>query len=352
MKIASMFLAVAAFLAASPFDAARACTAFEILDQQHPVMAYSFDWTQIFGYVVKNVRGETKSALIYEHGRAGKPYVWTSKYGSVSVNVIGRNFPQTGMNERGLSVASLLNDTDSFSEAANSKPYINERQWIQVLLDSAGSLDEAVRVSESLEIDRLAFPNHLFVCDASAKCGVFEHINHHLVIVQGADLVVPVITNFRYRNSLETLQQPIPADPAADSRFARTAVLLAKYAGRKDSEASAFEILNQVPYPDLKNYQHWHMVYDPKNLRVIFRTQLATGVKEIRFSDLDFSANAPRQMLDVNARESGHLQLLPYNQGLIDVNTDRTDLLSQVAKGSIVRELIKRVSKSMAKPAI
>jgi len=78
-----------------PWHPSRACTTFCYQDGGALVFGKNYDWNVEDGLVVVNKRGVVKTAMI-ERG----PATWTSKYGSVTFNQYGREFPSGGINER------------------------------------------------------------------------------------------------------------------------------------------------------------------------------------------------------------------------------------------------------------
>jgi choloylglycine hydrolase len=75
-----------------------ACSAIVLKSEQNMLLAKNFDWTSGAGYVIKNLRGISKSVF---PTRAGHPARWTAKYGSITFNQNGKEMPYGGINERG-----------------------------------------------------------------------------------------------------------------------------------------------------------------------------------------------------------------------------------------------------------
>ena len=57
------------------------------------------------GMLMINPRGLQKKAIPFAFE---KPATWTSKYGSLTFNFIGREEPMEGINEKGLAIAALF----------------------------------------------------------------------------------------------------------------------------------------------------------------------------------------------------------------------------------------------------
>lgn len=309
---------------------AQPCTSFELSSAPQTTVAYSFDWYDEFGHLITNLKGQRKTALEFKD--LGRPLSWVSKYGSVTFNQVGAEFPQVGMNETGLSVQSSRTDIDGFAKAVDDRLYINERQLLQYILDSAATLDEVVSLVSTLRLHRIYTPNHLFVCDAERRCGAIEYENGAVSITMGAALKVPVLTNYRFALSAKDLGKPIPEDPAVDTRFMRVAKMIEEF-GRSSFENPidfAFQVLEKVPYPGGMLPSRWLIVHEPKTRTIHFRTSQNGQIRRVDLRKLDFSSTAARKLLDLQSGEgdiTGSFKL--YDQRLVDANTDRTRFLNQ-----------------------
>ncbi|MBN2363358.1 hypothetical protein JXL83_04420 [candidate division WOR-3 bacterium] len=73
--------------------ALQACSTFCLKSQNELIYGRNFDWMVGEGLVIVNKRGIEKTAFINEN-----PAHWTSKYGSVTFNLYGREFPMDGIN--------------------------------------------------------------------------------------------------------------------------------------------------------------------------------------------------------------------------------------------------------------
>ena len=89
---------------------ADACTTFSLGNSAEKAFGKSYDWNLSHGFVVGNKRNMSKTAFALLPG--DKPTSWTSKFGSVTFNQYGREFPNGGINEAGLTVeVMILGDT-------------------------------------------------------------------------------------------------------------------------------------------------------------------------------------------------------------------------------------------------
>jgi len=91
----------------------RSCTTFTLRKNGKIVYGRNLDWHAASGLVCVNPRGVAKKAFILQlQPRQTNPVGWTSKYGSVTFDSLGKEFPTGGMNEEGLVVDVMwLNET-------------------------------------------------------------------------------------------------------------------------------------------------------------------------------------------------------------------------------------------------
>jgi penicillin V acylase-like amidase (Ntn superfamily) len=295
-------LVFAAVLFHSP--SAKSCTSFELRNSTIPVMGMTFDWYDDFGIILTNKRHVQKQALI--DPSEGTPLEWVSQYGSVTFNQAGREFPFAGVNERGLSVELLaLQVPDaSYPPSSDPRPAVNEFQWIQMILDRASNLNEAISTAQSTRIAGLftQFRMHYLICDSVGSCGVFDYMNGKLLISSGSSLPISLLTNYPYPQSLATLGQPLPTGPDADTRFQRAAALMKQYSPSTDPVSYSFDILKSIGQG---TFSKWNIVYELNKNQFYFRSLRESAIKSLNFSKMDFSCATPDQMLDINTTDTG-----------------------------------------------
>src|SRR5215210_5081738 len=114
---------------------ALACTTFFINKAGQMVFGRNYDWITETGMVNTNLRGVLKSAFTPQSGRAMQ---WTSRYGSITFNQYGKEFPTGGMNEKGL-ILELMWLSESEFPTADSRPELGVLQWIQYQLDNSNT---------------------------------------------------------------------------------------------------------------------------------------------------------------------------------------------------------------------
>ncbi|MGD8441246.1 MAG: linear amide C-N hydrolase [Holophagae bacterium] len=305
---------VATLASAAP---SGACTAFLLKHPAGPVMAMNFDWDVPSGMAVVNPRGLAKIALIDE---GLTPVRWTSRYGSVTFNQYGREFPIGGMNETGLAMEVLwLADTEY--PAPGDRRSIGALQWVQYCLDSFRSVSDVVASASELAISSTA-PLHFLACDPSANCAVIEFLDGRLVSRSERTLPLPVLTNDTYAASLEYLNRTLgyggepvePTGPGSLPRFARAAggTHLARTKGGDDPVGAALAILDDVAQP---GRTQWSAVYELQKGRVDFRSAANPNLRAIRLADLDLDCTAEPLVLDLASDGQGDVTsaLVPYS---------------------------------------
>ncbi|MBF0312955.1 MAG: linear amide C-N hydrolase [Oligoflexia bacterium] len=331
------------------------CTTFFISEKNeggegsgHALMGKSYDWHLDKGIVYVNKRGLNKHAVITGVGDPllqthsllqQSPAMWTSRYGSITFNQFGREFPNGGMNEAGLAVEILLLEGSEMPhqvEHIEHTKSINELQWIQYQLDNFSSIKEMVESSKFLTIIPLHGEVHFFACDRSRACATFEYSNRHWVITSGEKLKVKSLSNSYYADSASSLpkycgfggKESIPTDFDSLSRFVRASSMASQFstqdftntkgtgvAGTDGAIDYGFKILESVADSD---DNQWQILYDLENKGVYFRTRSKGGDK-IKFIDLksfDLSCQQPVMAFDVQSIKGGDVTsyFKPFNR--------------------------------------
>lgn len=160
--------------------AALACSVLAIPQSASKVVGKNYVWPYEHGRLFFNRTHMHKRGLVQPDSSL-KPLAWTSRYPSLTFNQIAENFPNGGINSRGLVVEILLSAAD-FPKTTR-RPAINELQWIQYLLDSAGTLEQAIAAAKLTDIVPLGgHLFHYFVCDRETGCAVFEYVKGKLTV--------------------------------------------------------------------------------------------------------------------------------------------------------------------------
>jgi choloylglycine hydrolase len=319
---------------------ATACSSFFIFHDNQAVFGKNYDWDLGSGLLIVNKRNVIKTALAQNN-----PVKWKSKYGSVTFNQYGREFPTGGMNEAGLTIEVLWLGETVFS-SPDSRYEIDNMQWVQYQLDISGTVDEVLASDTLIRVAPLSEASiHYLVCDKTGNCAGIEFLNGKRVCHSGNDMISKVITNSTYTESIDFLKnhkgfggmRPIPSGTGSLDRFVYISHMIQKYNRDKSPDIIkyGFNILSNVAMGD---YTKWSIIYDVKNLRIHFKTLDNKKTKYIKLTSLDFSCETPVKTVDINIKSSGNInsKLINYtnriNKQLIKSTFKKTDFLADIPK--------------------
>lgn len=317
------------------------CTTFCLKDGKNLVFGRNYDWMIGTGLVIVNKRNLIKRADV---DPPEKPVEWVSKYGSITFNQYGKEYPTGGMNEAGLVVEQMMLPKTRYS-SSDDRLAIRELAWIQYQLDNFSSVSEVVESDSNLRIVVDSIPLHFLISDRSGQVASIEFIDGKTVFHTADDLPVEVLANSTYDESLEYLRKhkdfggtkEIPSSISSLSRFVRAAYMVRQYS---DSQAEnivdyAFDILESVSQ---KKGTKWSIVYDIKNLTIHFKTYDMPRIKTVNLKDFDFSCQTPSRVIDIDADKSGDVSsyFVEYsteiNRKLIGESFKNTAFLKSIPK--------------------
>lgn len=313
MKTIGIFLLL--LLAATSY----ACTTF----CSGPLFGKNYDWSIGNGLVIVNPRGLAKISA------SGHPAQWTSKYGSVTFNQFGREFPNGGMNEAGLVVELMWLEGTKYP-APDKRPTVGTLEWIQYQLDNSRSVEEVLQKAETIRIES-DVPLHFLVGDARGNCTTVEFLNGQLVAHKGADFPVHALTNDTYDASLQAWKDKSAASSSVE-RFV-TAGKMISASQKSNNVEYAFSVLDRVTQP---NFTKWSIVYDRSKLRIYFKTEENRATRSFDFSDFDFSCSGSTKIVDINSADRGNIasRFVNYtpaaNQNLVFTSYKKVPFLASV----------------------
>jgi len=309
--------AFAVLLSGAPADA---CTSMLIKHKTGALMAKNYDWDVADGLLVVNPRGLAKTALVPD---GAKPVRWTSRYGSLTFNQYGREFPMGGMNETGLTMEVLWLAETVYPEPGDRQS-IGTLQWVQYCLDSFRTVSDVVTSASELSISGPA-SLHFLACESSGICAVIEFLDGKLVARSERTLPLPALTNSTYNESLEYLNRTLgyggapvtPDGPGSLARYARAANgahAIRANTGAQPPIDETFAVLADVAQPDSTQ---WSIVYELEKGRVHFKTAGNHLTRTVDLSELDLDCTAESRTLDLMAEGSGDVttKLAPYDSG-------------------------------------
>ncbi len=282
-----------------------ACSTFLLNKNGQLLFGRNYDWVTGNGIVTVNARGLQKASFVPAGEKAAE---WVSACGSVTFNQFGKEFPHGGMNEAGLVVELMWLQGAAYPDA-DSRPALNELQWIQYQLDNFTTVEEVIASNKTVRIGREgAAPLHYLVADASGHAATIEFLNGQMVVHKGADLPYPVLTNTVYRDAVQQAQKKMAGGYGDNSvdRFATACSMIQSFqASNTNGNALdyAFSILDKVAQG---SFTKWRIVYDISNRGISFVTDGRR--KNFLLRDFDFACSGTSLYLDINTAQQGNVR--------------------------------------------
>lgn len=287
------------------------CTTFLLGKDGKYLFGRNYDWITGTGVVYTNLRGLAKAS---SPDKDGTTIQWVSRYGSITFNQYGKEFPTGGMNEQGLVVELMWLDGTKYPVADN-RPAVDVLQWIQYQLDNCGNIDDVIASDKKLRIGNGNVPLHYLIADASGKAATIEFLDGRMVVHKGSDLPFPVLTNDSYSFSLKETKSAIRStgNPARSftnnsiDRFAKACSMVQQYQdmpSNQDAKTYAFNILDAVAQG---THTKWSIVYDISNRTVSFKSFGFSSVKLVSFSSFDFSCSQTSMAWNMNQPGQGNI---------------------------------------------
>ena len=296
---------------------ASPCTTFFINHNGEMVFGRNYDWVTGNGMVCTNHRGLLKTSMPVPDGRT---ISWTSRYGSITFNQYGKEFPTGGMNEKGLVVELMWLDETSFP-AKDDRAAIGVLQWIQYHLDNHATIEEVIAADKILRPTATSAPLHYLIADANGNAATIEYLNGKLVVHKEDKLPFAVLTNSSYQESKQMTNKEGNStyESFQDNSIERFVIACRMVeqlkAGKVTKQVTdhAFDILHKVSQG---NHTKWSIVYDIKNKTIRYRTMGHTDIKLVRFAAFDLNCKATAKTYDMNLDVAGDVSKLftPYNE--------------------------------------
>ena len=316
-------------------EGATACTTFFINENGKMVFGRNYDWVSGSGSVNTNLRGLAKTSFPMKEG---KTISWISKYGSITFNQYGKEFPTGGMNEKGLVVELMWLDETQYP-SPDDRPAISVLQWIQYQLDNCSTVEEVVATDKILRIATIGTtPLHYLVADSKGNAATIEFLNGRMIVQKGGDLKPAVLTNSTYKESLSYTKSNSPGasyDGSSLGRFATACSMIQQYDSKVHGSVInySFSILNKVAQG---SFTKWSIVYDLSDLKIYFKTNTQQGVKSVNFSSFDFQCSQKPMSLELNTSVSGDVSMkfLPFSS-VINLKTVKKSFAESMDRISV-----------------
>lgn len=292
------------------YESPLSCSTFSLAG--NAVVGHNSDHaTPILQSLVTNPRGVAKVGVSFEElvsGTApeGPTLSWTSTYGSWTMHPFGREFPDAGANEAGLTVHEMTLTGSKFAEPDGQRPVLFTANWMQSILDRFATVAEVLEDLPRLVIDGWAW--HFYVTDRTGQSAAIEFLGGQAKVHTGAELPVTALCNAPYAAELALLPLvdgfggAATVDPAdlEVSRFWHAARgLQADLPG--DQVEHALGLLRTLERGTTQS--QW--VWDLDGERVLWSTPQARARKWVRLHDLDVSEGATPRIIDLHHPAAG-----------------------------------------------
>lgn len=280
----------------------NACTSFCFSYNGKHFFGKNYDWVTGNGIVCTNLKGLQKISVPQKDG---KTITWVSKYGSITFNQYGKEFPSGGLNEKGLVIELMWLDDTQYAKQDN-RASINELQWIQYQLDNHSTIDEVINSDKFLRITSNGAPLHFLIADASGHSATIEFLNGKLKTHSSNELPFSVLTNNTYEKSINTIKttpNSIEETPTFKSySYSRFTKVCASFKELNEAKKMnpinyAFNILNNVKQ---NNFTKWSIVYNISDKKVYFKSASSQHIKELHLTDINFKCDSQPLFYDIN----------------------------------------------------
>jgi len=265
------------------------------------------------GLVIINKRNIAKESRTWKELATGKKggslsFRWTSRFGSVTLNPFGREFPDGGMNEAGLLVQEMSLADTQFPPTQGRRTLFM-MLWMQYVLDCFETVEQVIQSASDVALDGWGW--HFFAADRHGGHASIAFLDGRLVVHSGQNMQFPLLCNSAYARELEGLRtyrdfggaQPIDVTDSEISRFVRGAYLLKHYAPShvQSPVDYGFRILECIALSNNK----WRYVFDWSNRTLYYRTAVNRNVRSLSLDEVDFSGDSPPQMVNMDIGKGG-----------------------------------------------
>lgn len=292
-----------------------ACTTFVLSDKSNVVLGFSFDYHVGSHCIYVNKRNVERRRFLL---LCEKPVKWISKYGSITFNLWGKDWPHSGINEVGL-VVQCLGGQDEGAEYPHpdDRLPIDEPGWVQYQLDNSANIQDVIENMKKIRIsNKIPGNSHHLICDSTGSSMIIDYVNGETKIYTGNNLPYPITANDTYPHMLNYLKQhkgyggnrefKFKVDDSI-CRFVYVTQKIKEYKGQQNIIDYTFDILKNLRQPqDGTRYQ---VVYDIKNLTINYNISPDFAkIKSIYLKDFNFTCNEPVLMTEIRSDRNGNIK--------------------------------------------
>ncbi|MGF7047914.1 choloylglycine hydrolase [Paenibacillus sp. DS2015] len=296
-------------------------------------------------YLFTNQRGIAKTALMMP---PAKPATWISTYGSLTISQIGKENPNGGINEAGLVVEQTTLWQTEYP-APDERSVLSELAWIQFLLDTCSTVQEALEATSKIRIDQSTSKLHYLVADRSGDRAIVEFLKGEM-IVHRDNVPVPIIANTAYADAVQELEtghrDGSHRDEYERNSMERFLVVAETLQARLDEGEApnvdfAFEVLASAQRKDTV----FSLVYNIDLMEIYAVTVRNQERVTIHIADFDFTKETPAQAVDLQSLHAGHVRdqfetySAAFNHNAV-MSFFRDPVLTSIFKWEISEEMI------------
>lgn len=276
-----------------------------------------------------------------------QPASWTSLYGSLTISQLGKENPNGGMNEAGL-VVEQTTLWESKYPIADRRPALGELHFIQYLLDTCRTVQEALTAARQIRIDQSTSNLHYLLIDRSGNHAIIEFLEGDQVVHTG-ELSAPVITNTSYQKAEMEIQRGnsdrADLDEYEQNSLDRFLVVSERLNTLKHQAAdmdTMFEILTAAQ----RNDTVFSLVYNLDLMEIQLMTQRNQERITIRMDEFDFDVTMPAQAVDVQKLKPHHSRA-QFDNYSAEINYEvvrgffRDPILTSIFKWNISDEMLR-----------
>jgi choloylglycine hydrolase len=279
------------------------CSTFFANGKRVKLFGRNYDFFTHTAFVVINTRGLVKQALVYP---GESPAGWNSKYGSITFNQAGQDYPTGGMNEAGLIIECMWLSHTQYP-MKDTRPSVMEMQWMQYILDTCGTVKEVMETDRKIRILQKGQPLHFLVADRKGNAMIIEFINFYTYFYPVDKKHPATLTNSSYADCLVYLKRfrgfggrnKVRKTINSVDRFVELAVAVKDKRPTVEKAFSWLDTVSAQPGEAGNSYTCWSIVYDPGNLNIYFKVFGKEGIHTLNFSDFSFDCKEGTRFLDL-----------------------------------------------------
>jgi penicillin V acylase-like amidase (Ntn superfamily) len=319
-------------------EVAHACSTVFFEKAGQTLIGHNMDWFADRLALVVNKRQVKKHGFVFSNQ---PPFTWTSKYGSISLIMEGREITGRGMNEAGLVILEMaLEGTQQSTDS--DVPRLSVGQWAQYQLDTSATIEDVIAsdkvVRQSPEEE---WQSHFLLWDKTGAVALMEWLDGEMVVIKGDDISVPVFVNYRY-----DLCAAIGDDPTG--RYKKMSDRYLAYDPAKDSDGFGFVTAVMQEGVDMfspPTRTLWQFIFDPRAQRMSFTSFDNKNLRYLDLKDFDFSCKTQVEVFDMSSGDAGNVRsaFVPYTSKFNDELVDYIFGLYKSAGIPTSDELIEKI---------